>query len=70
MGLEAKPCRKKSYAVGLEMSCPGGAYHWAPKIPSEQTIAGVPPGKCELVHNRGHILLQIGAGSGPCPHNA
>ena len=33
MGLEAKPCRKKSYAVGLEMSCPGGAYHWAPEIP-------------------------------------
>jgi hypothetical protein len=67
MGLEAKPCRKKSYAVGLEMSCPGGAYHWAPEIPSEQSIAGVTPGKCELVHNRGYILFQIGAGSGPCP---
>jgi hypothetical protein len=23
----------KNYAVGLEISCPGGAYHWAPEIP-------------------------------------
>jgi hypothetical protein len=23
----------KNYAVGLENSCPGGAYHWAPEIP-------------------------------------
>jgi len=24
----------KNYAVGLEMSCPGGAYHWALKSPA------------------------------------
>jgi hypothetical protein len=24
----------KNYAVGLEISCPGGAYVWAPEIPS------------------------------------
>jgi hypothetical protein len=29
---------QKSYAVGLEISCPGGAHHWAPEIPS--TIKG------------------------------
>jgi hypothetical protein len=32
---------RKNYAVGLEMSCPGGAYHWAPEIPSEQSIKAV-----------------------------
>jgi hypothetical protein len=26
--------RQKSYAVGLEISCPGGACYWAPEIPS------------------------------------
>lgn len=29
----------KSYAVGLEMSCPGGAYDWAPEIPSDKRIS-------------------------------
>ena len=24
----------KKYAVRLEISCPGGAYYWAPEIPS------------------------------------
>jgi hypothetical protein len=24
----------KNYAVGLEISCPGGVYYWAPEIPS------------------------------------
>ena len=28
------PIVSKTYAVGLEISCPGGARHWAPKIPS------------------------------------
>ncbi len=46
----------KNYAVGLEMSCPGGAYHWAPEIPSAKTIAGALPGKCELAHNRGSFF--------------
>ena len=49
----------KNYAVGLEMSCPGGAYHWAPEIPSTQTIAGARPGKCELAHNRGAFFPQL-----------
>jgi hypothetical protein len=44
--------RKKSYAVGLEISCPGGVYNWAPEIPSPHTIAAAVPGKCELAHNR------------------
>jgi hypothetical protein len=26
----------KNYAVGLEISCPGGAYHWAPEIPQRK----------------------------------
>jgi hypothetical protein len=34
------------------MSCPGGAYHWAPEIPSPQTIADAVLVKCELAHNR------------------
>jgi hypothetical protein len=42
----------KNNAVGLEMSCPGGAYNWAPEIPSRGTLAGAMPRKCELVHNR------------------
>jgi hypothetical protein len=42
----------KNYAVGLEMSCPGGAYDWAPEIPSGARLAGAMPRKCELVHNR------------------
>jgi hypothetical protein len=31
---------QKNYAVGLEMSCPGGAYYWAPEIPSNRRLAG------------------------------
>jgi hypothetical protein len=30
---EGKPALKKNYAVGLEMSCSGAAYAWAPEIP-------------------------------------
>jgi hypothetical protein len=44
----AGPARRarvsKNYAVGLEMSCPGGAYHWAPRrrdSVSHRTIASV-----------------------------
>jgi hypothetical protein len=43
---------QKNYAVGLEMSCPGGAYGWAPEIPSEARLAGAMPRKYELVHNQ------------------
>jgi hypothetical protein len=43
----------KSYAVGLEISCPGGAYYWAPEIPSTKGIAVTMTGKCELVHKCG-----------------
>jgi hypothetical protein len=42
----------KNYAVGLEISCPGGGYCWAPEIPSPETLADAVPGKCELAHNR------------------
>jgi hypothetical protein len=56
----------KNYAVGLEMSCPGGACHWAPEIPSTARIAGVTPGKCELAHT-GALSFQNGEGSGSCP---
>jgi hypothetical protein len=57
----------KSYAVGLEMSCPGGAYHWAPEIPSTRTIAGATPRKCELAHNWGSFFPNLGVGSAPRP---
>jgi hypothetical protein len=50
----------KNYAVGLEMSCPGGAYHWAPEIPSTRRIAGPTPSKCELAHNRGSFFPKLG----------
>jgi hypothetical protein len=36
---EAVTGRQKSYAVGLEISCPGGAYDWAPEIPSSFTFS-------------------------------
>jgi hypothetical protein len=32
----AEQARLKKYAVGLEISCPGGVYYWAPKIPSSR----------------------------------
>jgi hypothetical protein len=38
-GAGGKPIVKKSYAVGLEISCPGGAYYWAPEIPSAKRIS-------------------------------
>ena len=61
----------KNYAVGLEIQCPGGAYWWAPKIPTDKRLAGVVPSTCELVHNRAHSF-QNGAGlRSPCscePH--
>ena len=43
---EGKLGLKKIYAVGLEMLCPGGAYAWAPEIPSADTLAGSVPSKC------------------------
>jgi hypothetical protein len=43
---------QKNYAVGLEKSCPGGVYNWAPEIPSPHTIAAAVLGKCELAHSR------------------
>ncbi len=49
-GRQARP--QKNYAVGLEMLCPGGAYAWAPEIPSGERLADPMPSKCELVHNR------------------
>lgn len=58
-GRQTRP--QKSYAVGLEMLCPGGAYAWAPKIPSADTLAGSMPSKCELVHYHAHSF-QNGAG--------
>ena|ERR1700728_2723091 len=48
----------KSYAVGLEISCPGGVYCWAPEIPSAKRLTGAKPSTCELVHNRGLILSK------------
>ena len=45
---------KKTYAVGLEMSCPGGAYQWAPEIPTYVKLASAQPSKCELAHNWTH----------------
>ena len=42
----------EKYAVGLEMSRPGGACYWAPEIPSAVRLAGPTQRKCELVHDR------------------
>ena len=44
----------KNYAVGLEISCPGGAYHWAPEIPSHNRLADTELTRCELAHNHAH----------------
>ena len=52
IGRGGKPVAK-SYAVGLEISCPGGVHYWAPEIPSRKRLAGAKPSTCELVHNRG-----------------
>jgi len=49
---------KKIYAVGLEISCPGGAYHWAPEIPGANAIAGAMPSKCEPAHNPGSFFAK------------
>jgi hypothetical protein len=49
----------KNYAVGLEISCPGGAYYWAPEIPSSKRLAGATPSTCELAHNRGSVLSEM-----------
>ena len=54
----------KNYAVGLEMACPGGVYHWAPEIPSARRIAKPRPSKCELAHNRS-LLFPKWRGAGP-----
>jgi len=37
---EGKTRSQRNYAVGLEMSCPGGTYYWAPEIPSDCRLAG------------------------------
>jgi hypothetical protein len=55
----------KNYAVGLEMLCPGGAYYWAPEIPSGYNLAGAMLSKCEPVHMRAHSFHDDGAGIGP-----
>jgi hypothetical protein len=44
------------------MSCPGGAYSWAPEIPSAGKLAGAMLSRCELVHNRAHSF-QNGRGA-------
>ena len=49
----------KNYAVGLEISCPGGAYYWAPEIPGSKRLAGATPSTCELAHNRGSVLSEM-----------
>jgi hypothetical protein len=36
------------------MSCPGGAYQWAPEIPTNIKLASTKLSKCELVHNWAH----------------
>jgi hypothetical protein len=59
-GRQTRP--QKNYAVGLEMSCPGGAYYW-PKIPSSRMIAGAMLSKCELVHNRAHSFCAAASKS-------
>jgi hypothetical protein len=53
------PATQKKYAVGLEMSCPGGACNWAPEIPSIGDLAGFPPGACELAHTSGYCQPSI-----------
>jgi hypothetical protein len=37
--------RLENYAVGLEIWCAGGAYNWAPEIPSDVAIARAIPGQ-------------------------
>jgi hypothetical protein len=34
---------QKNCAGGLEISCPAGAYYWAPEIPSATGLAGAMP---------------------------
>ena len=51
-GRQTRP--QKNYAVGLEIPCRGGAFYWAPEIPSEVGLAGAIPSVCERVHNRAH----------------
>jgi hypothetical protein len=41
------------------MSCPGGAYHWAPEIPSTSRIAGAMPSKCETGSQSGGATLTF-----------
>jgi len=52
---------QKNYGVGLEIPCRGGAFYWAPEIPSELGLAGAIPSICERVHNRAHSF-QNGVG--------
>jgi hypothetical protein len=49
----------KKYAVGLEMSCPDGAYSWAPEIPSAAKLTCAMLSKCELVHKSCHDRPQV-----------
>jgi hypothetical protein len=50
----------KNYAVGLEISRPGGVYNWAPEIPSTGDLAGAMPGKCDLDHKPAHSFQMAG----------
>jgi hypothetical protein len=52
----------KSCAVGLEISCPGGACPLSPLILSSGRVAGTIPNRCDLDHNRSHTL-------GSAPHS-
>jgi hypothetical protein len=59
---------KKTYAVGLEMVCPGGACGWVPEIPSGFNVAGFTPRKYEPVHKWWSFLPEAeisAASSGP-----
>jgi hypothetical protein len=53
--------RQKSYAVGLEKPCPGGACDWAPEIPSSVPLAGFAPSKYELVHKSWSFFVKRAA---------
>jgi hypothetical protein len=35
----------KDHAVGLEMSCPGGACYWVPEIPQRRQITALEDGE-------------------------
>jgi hypothetical protein len=41
-----------------QLTVPGGAYHWAPEIPSANVIAGAMPSKCEPANNPGSFFAK------------